>query len=206
MQPEEERPIAFLQPLDREVRGVLRAPLHGAGVHEAALGHGRALVRWLEVRVEELETLVETEVLGHRKSAHERRGVVALITEDLGQGHLRLVEAVLRDAVHHAQPVPERILPGEDRRVRHGGHGGLADRAGEDGALFGQPVDPGAGLGRVPVAAEVVGASGVHRDQEHGGARRARAAAARQDGGGGEEEEAYPGSQPCCHRGARHAN
>ena len=155
VRPEEEGPLALLEPGQRRVGDRLGVALVvAADVRRARRAHLVVVV---------LEAPFQPVVLRQHHGGDHRARFVALLVETLGQGGDVLGEAedpVVSDAV------PGRRAPGEDRRVGGQGQRGRRDGGLEEHAAGGQRVQGGSRRVLAPVGSHPVRAQCVDGHQQ----------------------------------------
>ncbi len=151
------------------VRAVPRAEPAQDGVGDRAgralveIEHPRPIAVRRDLEVVPVETLVQPEPRVQNEAADERRGLVPVRPETLGQRRVLLaqtVDAVVENAVAGGRK------PGQDGSVRWQGDRHACHRVGEQDAAAAERVDE-RGLGLiVAIASEPVGPDGVERHEQ----------------------------------------
>ncbi|MFO0980811.1 MAG: hypothetical protein U1E76_03515 [Planctomycetota bacterium] len=180
--PGEERRSRAREPLEEFCRGGAAAPL----VQRASVVGGAVRRQAIVV----IESLIEPELRLEHERRDERSGVVAGSLQRLGHGDV-LGREPEQAVVAHAMLV--RVEPGEDRGMRRRGQRTRGVRVLEAHAARCQPIDHRRHFLRAAVAAELVGARRVERDQDEVPGRRARLAAAREHHAEREKKHAHHG-------------
>ena len=136
-------------------RGQVRGPLH--------VGRAPPVVAVREVVVVHVEPAGEAEAPVQRETGDEGRRPVSRVVKGLGQGRDRVRQDVIAVV---AYPVAKRREAGQDRGVRRRRERHLCDRGREARAAGRERVEHRGGGAGVSVAAQVVGAEGVDRDEQ----------------------------------------